>query len=267
MHPIERLRYVARAEGASPSLLVREAAGALAAFQSDPAGMVTAARRLLDRHVTSGPLWWLAARVLVAQEPMAEAWRVADELDTDPTARVLAGDLPDDATVLLIGWPELAADAVRRRGDLEVLVASSGGEGDGLARRLRSAGVDALDVPDGGIGAAAAEADLVLLEVSALGPDGLLAPAGSRAAAAVAHHAGTPVWAVAGAGRVLPGPLWAALMARDGAGADEPWDKHEELVPLSLIDEVAGPEGRQPPAVAAARPGCPVVPELLKAID
>ena len=42
MHPIEHLRYVARAAGEGPALLAREAAGALATFNDDPAGLVTA---------------------------------------------------------------------------------------------------------------------------------------------------------------------------------------------------------------------------------
>ena len=65
MHPIERLRYVARASGADPSVLVRETASALAAVAADdPIGLVPACRRLVDRHLTSGPMWWMVARVL-----------------------------------------------------------------------------------------------------------------------------------------------------------------------------------------------------------
>jgi hypothetical protein len=257
MHPIERLRHVARAEGAGASLLVREAAGALAGFGSDPQGLVTACRRLVDRHPAVGPMWWLAAHVLTASEPVAAAWRAADDLDADGTAHGLAAELPDDATVVVIGWPELAAEALRRRADLEVLVVDGAGEGAGLARRLRGAGIDALEVPDAGIGAAVTEADLVLLEAAALGDDGLVAVAGSRSAAAVARHAGTPVWAVVGIGRALPHALWSALVERLGAGETEPWDRLEELVPLDLVDEVVG----------VRTPACPVAPELLKPLD
>ena len=55
MHPIERLRMVARAAGEGPALVAQEAAGALVAFGDDPAGLVTACRRLVDRQPTSGP--------------------------------------------------------------------------------------------------------------------------------------------------------------------------------------------------------------------
>src|SRR5438552_2777432 len=127
MHPIERLRYVARAEGAGPSLLVRESAEALAGFGNDPVGMVTACRRLVDRHASVGPVWWLAARVLAAGQQRVEAWRAAEDIEADPTPQVLAARLPDDATVVVIGWPEQASEAVRRRGDLEVLVVDCDG--------------------------------------------------------------------------------------------------------------------------------------------
>ena len=257
MHPIERLRHVARAEGAGASVLVREAAGALAGFGNDPQGMVTACRRLVERHPAVGPMWWLAARVLTADEPVAAAWRAVDELDSDSTAQRLAAELPDDATVVVLGWPEPAADALRRRADLEVLVVDAAGEAGGFARRLRSAGVDALEVPDAGVASAVTEADLVLLEAHALGHDALLGVVGSRAAAAVARHAGTPVWATVGVGRALPDALWDALLDRLGAAETEPWDRLEEVVPLDLVDEVVGVRDLT----------CPVAPELLKPLD
>lgn len=259
MHPIERLRHVARADGVGHALLVREAAGALASFADDPPGLVTACRRLVERHPTCGPMWWLASRMLTAGEPVAEAWRSADELDADTTPQQLVSRLPDDASVLVFGWPELAGEAVRRRADLEMLVVDTDGEGAVFSRRLRSAGVDALDVPAGGVGAAAAEADLVLLEAVALGPDAFLAPAGARAAAAVARQTGTGVWLVAGVGRALPAALWEALLDRVGGEATEPWDRPEEVVPLDLADEVVGAGGEQPT--------CGVAPELLKTLD
>ncbi len=65
-----------------------------------------------------------------------------------------------------------------------------------------------------GLGAAVADADLVLLEASAIGPDGFVGVAGSRAAAAVAAHDETPVWLVSGVGRALPRRMWDALVSR-----------------------------------------------------
>src|SRR5215213_4877403 len=64
VHPIERLRYVARAGGLDLVELVQDAALALSGFADDPAALVTACRSLVDRHPAAGPVWWLAARVL-----------------------------------------------------------------------------------------------------------------------------------------------------------------------------------------------------------
>ncbi len=263
MHPIERLRYVARASGVDHALLVRETASALAGLGFDPPGVVTACRRIIERHPTSGPLWWLGARVLTAGDHVREAWRCADEMDDDPTADQLAWALPDDARVCVLGWPQVVADALPRRGDVEVLVVDVLGEGSGLVRRLRRADVEAVEVPVTGLGAAVASCDLVLLEASAVGPDALLGVAGSRAAAAVATHAGVAVWAVAGVGRVLPGRLFQALAER-WRDATEPWECEDELVPADLVQWVAGPTGVVAYADAAAAPTCPVAAELLR---
>ncbi|MPY93472.1 MAG: hypothetical protein GEV08_10525 [Acidimicrobiia bacterium] len=263
MHPIERLRYVARASGADQSALVRETAGSLGAFADDPAGLVMACRRMLARHLTSGPLWWLTSRACTSVDAHREAWAAADEFDADATARLLAYALPDDATVLVLGWPEVIGEALPARGDLDVLVVDTLGESAGLVRRLRRAAMEVADVPQAGLGAAAAAADLVLLEASVVGPDAFVAVSGSRAAAAVARHAGKPVWLVAGVGRLVPRRLWDVIDARLDAG-DEPWDAEEEVVPLDLVTDVAGPVGMETPSVALKRVDTPIAPELLK---
>jgi hypothetical protein len=262
VHPIERLRYVARASGADQGPLVREAAQALAHFRADPQGLVTACRSILARQPASGALWWLCARALSAPDPMVEAWKVADELEADATARELAHALPDRGVVCVLGWPELAGDALVRRGDVETLVVDTLSEGSGLVRRLLHADGSAVDVPLAGLGAAVCDSSLLLLEASAVGPTEFVGVAGSRAAAATAHHAGVDVWLVAGVGRLLPGRMWEALAGR--VECDDPWDADEEVVPLDLVDRIAGPDGPQPVATAIARTDCPIVPELLK---
>jgi hypothetical protein len=266
MHPIERLRYVARSSGAPQEVLVRETAGALAALGFDAAGLVTACRRILDRHPVSGPLWWLCARVLTSNDPNNEAWNAADEVTADDTAGVLAYQLPDDSTVCVLGWPDVIGDALPRRGDVDVFVVDCLGEGSGLVRRLLQSDVEAEDVPQSGLGAAVVDADLVLLEASAVGPAGFVAVAGSRAAAAAAHHAGVPVWLVAGVGRLLPARMFDALAGRlDVMG--EPWALDDELVPLDLVDRIAGPLGVLPVADALKQTDCPIAPELFKTVD
>lgn len=262
MHPIERLRYVARASGADQGMLVGETAQALAAFRDDPAGLVAACRRIIDRHPTSGPLWWLCTRVLTSPDGQREAWQAVDDIEGDRTAAELGFALPEDATACVVGWPELVGEALPRRGDVAVLAVDSLGEGSGLVRRLMHAGIDAVDVPTSGLGAAVACSDVLLLEAVALGPTGFVAVSGSLAAATVARHAEVPVWVVAGAGRLLPARMWDALAARQATRTADPWDLDEEVVPLSLADRVCGPAGLELPEAALRHTNCPVAPEL-----
>jgi hypothetical protein len=265
MHPIERLRYVARASGADPSLLVRETATALAdVARVEPVGLVPACRRLIQRHVATGPIWWLAARVLTAADPVDAAWRAAAEIEEDTTAALVGNCLPDDGTVVLVGWPELAAAAVQRRGDVEALVVDAYGDGASLCHVLAEADVDSALVPEAGVAAATVVADAVVLEAYTAGPGGCLAPVGSHAAAGVAQACEVPVILVAGVGRVLPEAMWDAVLRRLDDDPTEPWDRGVELVPASLIGTVVGPAGPEPAEAGLARSSCPVAPELLR---
>ena len=156
-------------------MLVRESAAALASFSRDPAALVTACRRLVDRQSHAAAVWWLAARVLVAAEPAHEAWQAADEVDEDCTPVHLIDQLPHDASVLVIGWPETIAPAIAKRGDLDVLIVDALDQGSGLVRRLDRVGIDATLVDERGIGAAAASVDVVLLEAMGLGGSAITA--------------------------------------------------------------------------------------------
>ena len=193
---------------------------------------MAACRRIVDRHPTSAPLWWLCARVLTSPDGQREAWDAVDEIEGDRTAAELAFALPEDATVCVIGWPELVGDALPPRGDVEVLAVDSLGEGSGLVRRLVQAGIDAVDVPTSGLGAAVCSSDVLLLEAVAVGPTGFVAVSGSLAAATVARHAEVPVWLAAGVGRMLPARMWDAVAGRRATRAADPWDLDEEVVPL-----------------------------------
>ena len=55
--------------------------------------------------------------------------------------------------------------------------------------------------------------------------------------------------------------MWDSLVER-ALGMVEAWDADEEIVPLSLVDKVAGPDGLVSVAEAVASTGCPVAPEL-----
>jgi hypothetical protein len=262
VHPIERLRYVARAGDAPTAPLVREAAIALASFAHDPVELVIACRQLIERRPTSGPLLWVAARMVTGTDPGTEAWEAVEALERDTTARELAHALPADSTVLVIGASEICGEAVLQRPDVEVLIADTVGEGYGLVRQLEARDHAAVDVPPAGVGAAAAEADLVLLEAEVMHDQAAMARAGSLAAAAVAQHTGTPVWLAAGVGRVVPTRMFEWVT---GSGAEvDPWDDDVEAVPMSLVDRIVGPSGLQPVAEIRYRIDCPIAPELFR---
>ncbi|MBI5089648.1 MAG: hypothetical protein HZB15_12560 [Actinobacteria bacterium] len=216
MHPIERLRFVARASGGDQRMLVRETAGAIRGLQFEPAGLVIACRRIVERHPTSGPLWWFCSSLLTAADPFRAAYDLATEVENDPTPDHLFDALPDDASVCVVGWPDLIGDAIMRRGDIRVLAIDADDEGASFVRRLQRADIDAEVVPPGGAAAAAVAADLVLVEALAAGDDEVLVPAPSRAAASVAYCSEAPVWLVAGRGPRLPRPLFDAMLERVG---------------------------------------------------
>lgn len=242
--------------------LVREAAMALASFAHDPVELLTACRQLLERRPTNGPLLWVAARMLTGTDAGTEAWEAVEALERDTTARELAHALPADSSVLVIGASEICGEAVLDRPDVEVLVADTVGEGFGLIRQLDARDHVAVDVPSAGVGAAAADVDLVLLEAEVMHEEAALARSGSLAAAAVAHHRGTPVWLVAGVGRVMPTRMyeWVA----DRSDDIDPWDDDIEAVPVSLVDHIVGPSGLQPVAEIRFRVDCPIAPELFR---
>lgn len=263
MHPIERLRYVARAGEGDPRMLVSETAGALRGLRLDPAGIVVACRRIVERHPTNGPLWWLCAQLLTSADPFERLYELADHVTSDPTPSTLCRELPDDATVVVVGWPDLVAEALVRRGDLRVLVVDAYGEGAGLVRRLEHAELDVALVSPEAAGAAAGCADVVLLEATAVGPELLLARTASRSVAAIGYCDETPVWAVAGRARRLPEVLWDGMLRRLD-DADDPWEHAVEVVPLATVSHVCGPSGVAPLASADLAPECPAAPELLR---
>ncbi len=266
VHPIERLRYVARSSGADHRLLVRETAQALRSLGAEPHELVVSARRIVQRHPSSGPLWWLCARLLTAPDPLRLAWELADEIEADSTPAVLARELADGAVVCTIGWPDLAAEALTRRGDVVVLSVDGDGSGGGLVRQMERSGIEVADVPSAALGTAAASAEVVLIEASAVSSTEALCPVGSRALAASAYCAEVPVWLVAGVGRRLPEPLWRRVAQRY-ADAAEPWAHDHELVPVATVSHVAGARGvfelTRANAEVLLAPECPVAPELL----
>jgi hypothetical protein len=195
-------------------MLAAEAASALAALARHEApAVLPACRRLLDRHPGCGPMWWMAARVITAGDPVMEAEFCADALETDPTDGLLDEALPSGARV------------VRRGGVGEV-----------------------------------ASADLVVVQVDALGGDGMVVDGDVLGLLEAARVVEVPVWVEGGVGRALPPRLWEALVRKLSAKAGE----HTGVVAdLAVVEKVVGANGAQSVAVALAGTDCPEPPELL----
>ena len=106
-----------------------------------------------------------------------------------------------------------------------------------------------------------ASADVVVVEVDAIGPGGMVLDADDLGLIEAARAVEVPVWVEAGVGRVMPPRLWDALVRRletahvPGSGS---------IVDLDGIDRVAGPDRRaERVAVALAGTDCPEPGELL----
>jgi hypothetical protein len=266
MHPIEQLRYVARASGADGGLLVQEAASALSVFSRDPGAMLTACRRLLTRQPGVGPLWWMCSRMVTCADPRTEARAIIEELRDDRTGRELSNGIADGATVGIAGWPDITVSALPRRGDVAVLVADVEGQGSSVVRRLERSDIEVEDVDPAHMAGMVEECDLVVVEAAAAGSAAALVDVGSVALAATAKALGTPVWLVVGVGRNLPEQYWQAVVER----LDEPelpaFLAKNEVLAYGLVDRLVTPDGPTPPS-AVAEPSMPLAPELLVALD
>lgn len=263
VHPIEHLRFIARSSGADQRVLVHETASALRALGDDPAGVLVSCRRIIERHPTSGAMWWFAATVLASPEPRAACRDAAAVVTDDITPLVLADALPEAARVCVIGWPDLVGEALLSRGDVDVLAVDSLDQGSAFVRRLERSEVAAEMIDAGGVAAAVLSADVVLLEALAASPDEILAAPGSRAAASVAYCAEIPVWIVVGCGRVLPPAAFRSMVERV-LDVGSPWSAEAEVVPLALAADVVRHDGRRPAGEGSLVAECAAVPELLR---
>ncbi len=266
VHPIEHLRYVARAQGADPTALVEETAHALGSLHFDPSGLVVACRRIVERHPFTGALWWLCANVATSAEPFEAVWELADEIRSDPTGAELAAALPDDAVVATIGDPDVVGAGLVRRGDVRVLALDAGHTATSFVRRLERYDVDVEPVDAGVAGVACHHAGVALVEALAVDSGRAVVPAGSSTIAAAARAWGTEVWLVAGVGRRLPAGFVDAMVAKVDALAEEidPWDLDVEVLPTSMFTHVVGPHGKVPMGPPAIVAECPMAPELLR---
>src|SRR5208283_1547584 len=182
MHPIERLRWIARDTDEAPTTLAVEAAWAISDLLADePAAVVTACRRLVESHVTVGPLWWLAATVLAAPDPEQAARRAVAELASDPTAELLAAGLGDrlgGEAPIVVGCPaETVAEAFSHRPVAVVRVLGSPSALRGQVRRFATAAAKAEGFEFGEAQQAVQGATAVIVEALAAGSRGVLVAA------------------------------------------------------------------------------------------
>ncbi|MFZ9925337.1 MAG: hypothetical protein ACO3F0_04110 [Ilumatobacteraceae bacterium] len=262
MHPIERLRYVARADGAGPGVLVRETALALCDMDMDPPSLVLACRRIVERHPSMAQLWWLCANVLTAAEPFARARALALVVERDETPGHLDDVLGDDVRVVIIGWPFNTVKCLAQRGDALMLVVDSHGEGEALVDRLHDADIAAELVPFEYLAGAIESADVVIVEALACGPDAVLAVGGSRTVVDTARTHGKPVWLVAGSGTRLPGVLWDGMLG--GLEVHSDWRTGLDVIPGASFSKMVGPHGAVDDVLGNLEPECAPTTELLR---
>lgn len=255
---------MARSRHGDEAELVTEAAIALGSMRASGPDLVIACRRMVERHPELGSMWWLCSRLLTASDPTRMAWHLADELREERTARAVATALPDDATVLTIGWPAVAGEALVRRGDARVLCADSRHEASAFMRLLERSGVESDPVPAESLARAIAMCDLVLLEPVAGSPDRVLAPIGSHVVAAVAADVGVPVWCVLGLGHRLPVEYVHAIADRVVVAPPD-FDTDVDELAVRGITHVATADGVTTDVRAALQPECSFAPDLLRA--
>ena len=231
---------------------------------SIPAGLVTACRRIIDRHPASGPLWWLSAQ---GRSPSAIQWgrpgAAADEIDDDPTARRARPRHTRGGHRLRARLARAIGDALPRRGDVEVLVVDALGEGSGLVRRLQRADVDAIDVPMSGLGARSPTATSCSSRRRRIGPGGCgrccRLARGGRGGAPRRHAGVGRGWGRPGAAGPHVGGAGAALDDDEPVGAPTTTSSRS-----TCVDVIVGPKGALPLADALRRIDCPMAPELFK---
>lgn len=262
MHPIEHLRYVARAHDADPAMVASEAATAMRYLHSGE--LVVACRRVLGRHPTNGPLWWACSRILATADTARAVGEVGDALDDDPTPQNLAARLPEGASVLVTAWSPTIAAALRRRGDIAVTVAGETPGAGSLERTLTRAGVDCDQVPMEEAAIAARSCDLALVEADAMSSTTVLSAVGNAVVLAVAIAAGLPTWLVAGRGRRLPDAYVTAMLAE--LDDDEATFAFADRFDPAACLQIVGPECTGPPGPDTLAAECPLTPELLTAL-
>ena len=248
MHPIEHLRYLARAGYADAPELVAETASALRYLGSDPANLVLTCRRIVEKHPACGPLWWMCAELLTALEPRDTLRRCVDEIHGDSTPVHLAGHLatrfPEGSMVVVNGWSWEIAVALTQSFDVEACVVDGDNGADHMIRVLERADVECHLVEPQRASAAVNQSDAVIVSTAFAGGTNLWCPIGSAQLAASAYCSGIDVIATTPVGTRLPtsfADVIVSLVDDDVRG--EPWHRDVEAVPIGLVTVLVGTRG------------------------
>ena len=264
MHPIEHLRYVARAHGADPVDIALGAADALLGVARDPAATLVSARRLVEHHPLNPALWAMCAQAVTALEPRIEVARVADDVANDDVASHMMELLAEVGTVVTIGWSGHVVDALVRRGDVHVLVVDSLGDGQETFRHLSRRDVSCELVASEGLATAVTSADATIVPAVAVGDDAALCTGGALAMASVAYCTGSRLWTLVSAQTRLPRVLFDAMVA-GVLDRPDPWASGVDLVPVSMWGTVVAGFGTADAAVSLSRiDACPPATEILR---
>ena len=133
MHLIERLRYVARADGVEQTLLAVEVSDAFSSLWGEPAELVNAFCRIVHQHPYARAVWTLATRVLISSGPLETARSFVDPLREDLTFKQVASSLPENTILNLIGWPDTECSKLYELLGISVRVSDACGQGSGYA--------------------------------------------------------------------------------------------------------------------------------------
>jgi len=296
VHPVERLRAVARSPGPIDPDVAAEIAVALADVAEQPELLVVSARRLVAMHPEWAVVWWLAAQVLAADDPVAAAWVAALELAEDRTPEALASALAEiltgdesgrsapgsEATPVAMPGGEAGGSSERRvvlvgraarfRPALSSLDSAADRQLGPASPARRVARPPLVVVDDRGWGVG--PDDLVVVEVAACGPDELLLEAGLPEAGLPdvgvpsgpgPRTPGTrPTWvAVAPVGTLLPAALFSAY-AQSRAALPAGRVTGRPVMRVARVGwTVVAADGRLVPGSLGAG-GAPDAPELLR---
>lgn len=263
MHPLELLRFVARGDYDDPVRMVDEIALALARLdQDDPAAVLTACRRLVQHRPESGVLWSLASRLLTSLDPVKDAFTISNELENDHTIELFAAGTDGDEPYVVVPASPSTMQGLAHASTRQWFVLSNDVSSPRSAGRRGDEGPSNVTLlPLHAAREALTGAALLVIEATGAGPEGIAAPQGAFAVAAAAHHLGVPALALCRNGTLLPAELWGAMV--HVLSEAESFTSPVDIVPTSLLSEVATSAGRNPARTGLLASTVPLAPELV----